>query len=287
MNKINNQATNKNNNKNKNNLNDVGANESGDQKKLRKLVNQMDINGRNFIILTSEVVNYYLKKDYSHAQIFNKSVESLNLFLDDVRDITDQEKFYLNSQIPNRVNSLLVLRQKKVDEHKSKNKKTKKNKTQPGIRKTKSYLELSKSRSSLVAQDINLFEMDVDTIIDYIYNKLVKMITIKDLSVWDFSNHLLDITEATIKMVNEFSQLNSLEKKRITIRIFNMIADQVDEIFVDLTSDDVNMLKLAIQEIPDLVEVILLMVNSTIEIPPEVSSFFGRLFRLIFFCVKR
>ena len=79
-------ANNKNQKQNNNVLNDVG-NENGDQKKLRKLVNQMDINGRNFIILISEVTNYYLKKNYSQSQVFNKSVESLNLFLDDVNDI--------------------------------------------------------------------------------------------------------------------------------------------------------------------------------------------------------
>ncbi len=239
-----------------------------DKKKLRKIMNQMNINQNNFIILISEVVNYYLKKDIPESRVFNKSIETLNLFLDDIKNITTEERLHIETQIPNRINSLLNLRQKQINELNKKNNKP---------------IQKSKSRSSLGGLEIG--EMDVDSIIDYVYNKIVKMITIKDLGVMDFANHLFDITESTIKIINEFTQLNSLEKKRIIIKIFNMIVEHADEIFVNLTPQDIEKLKLSNLEIPDIIEVIILLINS-IDLPPKVSGCFTNFIKLLF-CIPR
>jgi len=255
---------------NKIGVNDSIVNEDNDNKKLRKIMDQMDINTNNFIILISEVVNYYLKKDIPESRVFNKSIDTLILFLGDIKNITTEERLHLETQIPNRINSILNLRKKQINELINQNNKTK-------------SIQKNKSRSSLGGLDIS--EMDVDSIIDYVYNKIVKMITIKDLGVLDFANHLFDITESTIKIINEFSQLNSLEKKRVIIKIFNMIVENADEIFVNLSPQDIEKLKLSNLEVPDIIEVIILMINS-VDIPPKVSGCLTNFIRLLF-CMPR
>lgn len=243
-----------------------------DYKHLKKLINHYDITRYNFIILISQVIDYYRQTlKYDQAKTYLHGTTLLKRFVNDM-DLQPQEKIYLEQQILNKTNGLLVLEQKHLEPKKI----LKRSKS------TVSHSEPNKSRSSLIPE-ANIYEMTIDEIIDHIYSKLVKMITIKDLTMLDLTYHMLELVENVMVMVDEFHQLNSLKKKRIIVKIFHMLADQANDIFVDLKESDLLFLKMAIEEIPDLIDVISLIINSPIVISPKLKGFFSRICRLFGF----
>ena len=228
---------------------------------LRNWIEQYEITRTNFVILIAKVVDYYYKGlGYDSKKSYGYSVALLEIYICNLKGFNKNEKNYLSNQVPKKVNHFLLLGENVAIFNKKR--KANKQKTKIGSQKISNKLFLRKKSS----------ELDVREITDQIYSKILKMIVLKDLQIMDMANHLIEVTTNIIKFVNKFPQLNDLEKKRIIIKVFHLIIENLDDIFDEIGKDDINFLKMTVEELPDVIDVIIAITTSKLITAGDVAK---------------
>lgn len=222
---------------------------------LEQIKNCFQIKTENFSILVIKVLEILRKHtELTSANRYQLGLDILNKIASELV-IPADEKVYLMSIIPSLIFDLSDINLRGIQNIK-KQKKDKKKKD----RQLK-----SREVQELQSEAIYKFE----EYIERLYNHIAKMILTQDLEPSDIPSQIINIIVDVVNIIDQYKDLRGLEKKQLIIRAFDKIYQHIQEIFPNITEEELRLIDIAFKTLPSLIESIIAVLKVKYDINIE------------------
>lgn len=233
---------------------------------LATIVDCFQIKTNNFSILAIKVLER--TKSYPDLTSANRYQISLDVLAQMAKelDISETEKTYLLSAIPSMIFDLSDINLRGQQNQKE-------------IKKEKKKMAKQLKRDPEIINN-NVFK--VEEYVTEIYNKIAKMILTQDMKPSDLPSQLINIVIDAVGLINTFKGLRGIEKKQLLVRAFQRFNDNLKEIFPNITQEEINLVTLAINTLPSLIDSVIAVIEAKFDVNLDdvfTTKFWSKLFK--------
>jgi hypothetical protein len=233
---------------------------------LSTIVDCFQIKTNNFSILAIKVLERTRSyPDLTSANRYQISLDVLTQMAKEL-DISESEKTYLLSAIPSMIFDLSDI-----------NLRGQQNQKQIKNDKKKRAKQLKKNPDL-----VNNGVFKVEEYVSEIYNKIAKMIITQYIKPSDLPSQLINIVMDSVGLINTFVELRGIEKKQLLVRAFQKFNDNLEEIFPGITTEEANLVKLAINTLPSLIDSVIAVIEAKFNVNLDdvfTSKFWTKIFK--------
>jgi hypothetical protein len=193
----------------------------------KKMVVPLNINVTNFVMLVTKTVKKVCKvKEMTPEQKFDTTLLILTKLVDEIPNVDDNDRYYLNNVVPSLINIVQD--------------------TSDGKLKLKSSKFQFKKRAPV----------DVQKVIDDLYEHIKSVLRKKNYGAEYIATNVVIIVGMIMTGVEQYSVLTGMEKKAVVVSVFEKIIDELPVMYPKMNDELKSLLQNSKLILPNVIDML-------------------------------